>query len=71
MDFFEAAKTAKEALEDKKAENVKILSLSGLSSVADVRRENGDLYDDNLFSSAYDLLFCIMAFLLYDIDYHQ
>ena len=36
MNFFEAAKTSKEALEDKKAENVKILSLSGLSSVADV-----------------------------------
>ena len=36
MNFLEAAKIAKNALEDKKAENIKILSLNGLSSVADV-----------------------------------
>ena len=35
MDFIEAAKTAKDALEDKKAEDIKILDLRNLSSVAE------------------------------------
>lgn len=35
MDFIEAAKIAKDALEDKKAEDIKILDLRNLSSVAE------------------------------------
>ena len=35
MDFIDAARIAKDALEDKKAEDVKILDIRGLSSVAD------------------------------------
>lgn len=35
MDVLEAAKIAQKALEDKKAEEVKILDLQGLSSIAD------------------------------------
>ena len=35
MDFFEAAKTAKEALEDKKANDIRVISIEKISTLAD------------------------------------
>ncbi|MDD3570740.1 MAG: ribosome silencing factor [Lachnospiraceae bacterium] len=66
LDFKEAAKIAQEALEDKKAEDIKVLDLQGLSNITDYfviasgnnvnqLRAMADNVEEKLFKEGYKL----------------
>lgn len=66
LDFKEAAKIAQDALEDKKAEDIKVLDLQGLSNITDYfviasgnnvnqLRAMADNVEEKLFKAGYKL----------------
>lgn len=66
LDFKEAAKIAQEALDDKKAEDIKVLDLQGLSNITDYfviasgnnvnqLRAMADNVEEKLFKAGYKL----------------